>query len=473
MPDDGMSASTGGATGGATDAASVMQGVINDFSSQGGGDPAPAPAPTPDPAAPTDQPPADQAAGDGPPAEPTALDKWLESLSAQDQDQPNELATLLNEEAFNGLRENPEGLAQWAAQARGHLQKFNEGAERERALAEKVERIGGWEDAPKAFDIYGDLFRGDIALSEEDRAEFPEAVNYTERALMRVMGQDKATAYSLGAAVLNLMPEVLQHNANYLLKALGYDPKYAEDYKRVTEAGGFQVTQNQQAVQDWFKDNGIPLDQLSTFQRLPVKKQQDLLAGDVEAGKYDLQFYHDYYQNQDRAAKAEEAYRAQESNRVEYESLKTLGGEQRQVFQEYVDKGKALGLNDLEAAGLAAMAYAEIEEQYWDENSEARRVVDAWHGHIKTGNKLQRDGGRSGYRKAFETAYRRAASKHGSKRPGVPATPPAQTRAGAPTNGANQPQFNPATPPGNPGRPLTAAEQMEEIMREYGALPRK
>jgi hypothetical protein len=467
-----MNTSTGGATSGATDAASVMQGVINDFNSQGGGDPAPTPAPTPDPTTPTDHAHADQPPTDQSTPEPTALDRWLESLSAQDRDQPNDLANLLNEEAFNGLRENPEQLAQWATQARGHLQKLNEGTERERALAEKVERIGGWEDAPKAFDIYGDLFRGDIALSEEDRAEFPEAVNYAERALMRVMGQDKATAYSLGAAVLNLMPEILQHNASYLLKALGYDPKYAEDYKRVTEAGGFQVTQDQQAVQNWFKENGIPPDQLSTFQRLPVKKQQDLLAGDVEAGKYDLQFYHDYYQNHDRAAKAEESRIAHESSRVEYESLKTLGSEQRQVFQEYVDKGKALGLNDLEAAGLAALAYAEIEEQYWDEDSESRRVVDAWHGHIKTGNKLQRDGGRSGYRKAFETAYRRAASKHGSKRPGAPANPPAQTRAGAPPSNG-QPQFNPAPAPGNPGRSLTAAEQMEEIMREYGALPKK
>src|SRR5262249_55551961 len=147
--------------------------------------------------------------------------------------------------------------------------------------------------------------------------------------------------------------------------------------------------------------------------------------------------------------------------------IKTLGAEQRKVFDEYVAKGKALGLNELEATGLAAIAYAEIEGGYWDENSESRKIIDRWHGHIKSGNNLKKESGRNGYRKAFEQAYRKAAGKHSQKRPGLPTIAPNQTqkRVNGPTNGNNQPQFTPATPPGEDLNQLFGAELMDAILR--------
>jgi hypothetical protein len=282
---------------------------------------------------------------------------------------------------------------------------------------------------------------------------------------------DRNAAYSLGAAVLNHLPELIkdQHNAAYVLRTLGFDPKYAEDYRRVAESGGLQPMANQGEVVEWFRASGIPLDQLGTFNRLPQRKQADMLAGDVEAAKFDLQQYHDIFTERDQRTRNEEARRSQEYARLEYESTKTLGAEQRKVFDEYVAKGEALGLNKLEAAGLAAMAYAEIEGGYWDESSEARKVVDKWHGYIKSGNNLQKESGRSGYRKAFEAAYRKAAGQYKSPRPGVPAAPQAPRQPGAP-NSNNQPQFPPPTPPADDLNKLTGAELMDAILRREGAV---
>jgi hypothetical protein len=474
-------------TSGAPDAASLM-GQIIDSQGSGGGEPSPAPvpapAPAPQPPAATAEPPApadpNQPPADEQPAESVA--NWYEALLAQDQDQPDELATLLNEETFNGLSGNAEGLAAWSKKAFDHLRRLNEVAEREKTLGGSIERVGGWEDAPRALEIYGDLFRGDIELTEEDRADFPEAQTHAERALFRMMQHDKQAAYSLGAAVLNHMPELLTQewtdengvkhsNVGYILRTLGYDPKYANDYRRVAESGGLQPMANQQEVVDWFKESGIPLDQLSTFNRLPIDLQKDMLAGSLGAAKFHLQEYHDRFTERDQRARAEEAHRHQESVRLEYESAKTLGAEQRKVFDEYVQKGKALGLNDLEAAGLAAMAYAEIEGGYWDENSEPRKVVDRWHGYIKSGNRLQKESGRAGYRKAFEQAYRKAAGQYKSPRPGVPPAPTQpQPRPTGATNGNNQPQFTPPTPPVDDLNKLSGAELMDAILRRQGAI---
>ncbi len=454
-------------TGGSPDAASVMQQIISDHSS-GGGESSPSAAP---------EPPAPVASGEGqaplPAASPGQAEdapelNWYESLLASDQDQPDELTALTNEEAFNGLRANPEQLTDWAERAFGHLRKFGEGAERERSLATRAEYAGGWENAPQAFDIYGDMFRGGLALEEVD-ANYPDARSYADRALMRVMQADPVTAYTLGASVLNHMPDLLrdENNANYLLHTLGLDPKYIADYRRVAEAGGFQITEDRQAVLDWFKGNDIPSEQMDTLRRLPIKVQSDILAGDVEAGKFHLQEYHDKFTTKDREAKAAEARTIQERSRVEHESARSLATETRKVFNEYVQKGKAFGLDEVQAAGIAALAYAELEEQYWEDGTESRKVLDGWHGHIKTGNHLQIESGRSAYRKAFEAAYRRAASQYKPSRPGVPTAPNQPRVAGAPA-APGQSQFTPASPQASDLNGLTGEALMKEIMRQNG-----
>lgn len=466
MPDDGMSSGTSSTGGG--DAASVMQATISEFQGQGGGESspaaAPAPAPTP-PSVPGDVP----GTPPDPPAASTGQEvNWYEALLAESEDRPDELTALINEESFNGLRANPEQLGEWAQRAFGQLKQFGEGAERQRALEARAGYAGGWENAEHAFDLFGDLYRGDIPLSEADRADFPEAQSYSERALMRVMKQDPTTAYSLGAAVLNHMPELVKHNADYLMRSLGLDPKFAEDYKRVAEAGGFKMSEDQQVVHDWFKANDIPLDQLETFESLPVDLRHDMLAGKPQVSKYHLNNYHKDRVSEQRAAKANEARMAQERERVEYQSAQTLATEQRKVYQEYVDKGRALGLNDLEAAGLAAMAYSEIEQGFWDEASDSRKVIDDWHGHIKTGNKLQSDTGRSSYRKAFEAAYRKAAGQYKTKRAGV--TPTEPTKQPGALNGNTAPTFTPGAPPDARFNGLTGEALMNEILRSQGAI---
>lgn len=462
MPDEGI--------GGAPDAATVMQQTISEF--QGAGEGA---APDTQAATPPDEP--------SVPPEPET--DWYGAPFAGEQDQPNgmanrmadeqpdELATLLNEEAFNNLRETPEGLQDWAQKAFGHLRKYGELAELDRQLGEVAEYIGGWENAEHAFNLFGDLFRGDLPLDEGERAEFPAASGYAERAVLRLMGQNPQIAYQLGAAVLNHMPELLMepHNAGYLLRTIGLDPQYIEDYLQVAEMGGFQPTADQQEALDWFKAHDIPMEQLGTFQRLPIELQQDLLVGNPNAARFHLQRYHNDRLNQEQAARAAEDRYAQERDFIEYQSAQTLATEQRKVFEDYVAKGKALGLNDLEAAGLAAMAYAEIEGQYWEDGTESRKVVDSWHGHIRSGNKSQIESCRTNYRKAFESAYRRAAGQYSPKRPGLPAPQLHTPRIPGAPNGNNQPQFTPSTPLADELSKLTGAELMDEIMRQHGAIP--
>lgn len=456
---------TGG--GGMPDAASVMTQTISEFQAGGANG---SPESSPVPPATQDAPPQDPAQ----PAEPTndqqaegQTQNWYEQLLAQDGQQTDELAALLNQEAFDGLAQNPDQLSDWAKRAFGHLQKYSEGAERERNLAGGFEYIGGQDNAQQAFDLFGDIYRGNIALDEPD-GNFPDARNYAERGIMRILQNDPDTAYALGTAVLNLAPELLTANRDYLLHVLGYDPKYADDYKRVAESGGYNPSVDDTAIQEWFRAGNVPIDQVATLRRLPSKVQNDILNGDIEAGKFHLEQYHEQFNAKDRAEQARQQRVTQETDRVNFEATKTLGSEQRKVFDEYVEKGKALGLDPLQAAGAAALAYAEIESGYWKDGSNARRVVDTWHTNIKNGNKLQIDSGRSGYRKEFELAFRNALSQFKPNRPGVPANAPNQQRANpAPTSGNGQPQIT--TPTNNNVQPYRSSEDdMYEVMSKFG-----
>jgi len=117
-----------------------------------------------------------------------------------------------------------------------------------------------------------------------------------------------------------------------------------------------------------------------------------------------------------------------EINRVEYEASASVAAEQMQVFDEFVAKGEALGLNKLEAAGLAALAYKEFEAQYWKGDGESRKTLDDWHGRVKSGNKLHAADGRAAYVKAFDAAFKKVAESHKNHRPRNTPEPPERPR---------------------------------------------
>jgi len=94
-------------------------------------------------------------------------------------------------------------------------------------------------------------------------------------------------------------------------------------------------------------------------------------------------------------------------NAREYAASATLASETDRLFGEYVAKGKLAGLSDLEAVGLAAIAYQQFSRGYWKQGSDWQKAFDGWMGEVKAGYKLGPK--RDGFRKMFDDAFRRAA----------------------------------------------------------------
>ena len=152
---------------------------------------------------------------------------------------------------------------------------------------------------------------------------------------------------------------------------------------------------------------------------------------------------------------------------VEEKAQVSLADSTRQVFQEYIDRGKSLGLDPLQAAGAAALAYADLENSYWQADSEYRRTMDDWYGRLKSGNELQIQQTRSAYKKMFETAYRKALQANAPKRPtGTPMPGPRPVATAPQSQGA---QFVAPAPP-NGGGPSDPVDVMNDILRQYGAV---
>lgn len=197
-----------------------------------------------------------------------------------------------------------------------------------------------------------------------------EAHTEIESAVADLLESDPATAYSLGAALMNFAPDLLRHNQDFILDALG--------------------------------------------------------LGEAE---------------QQRAV--------EERARLDFQNGRAISRQTSQLFDEYVAKGKAAGLNDLEAVGLAALTYKEFETGFWSEgNSEWREAFNAWHGEIAAGRKLGK--GRDAFRKAFDGAYRKTVEANKGHKPRA-----AQERTERPA-------------PIYRGRVGDAEDVMKDIMRQHG-----
>jgi hypothetical protein len=158
-------------------------------------------------------------------------------------------------------------------------------------------------------------------------------------ALAEWMETDRQSAYELGAEILNAMPDLIEHNRDYLLSVLG-------------------------------------------------------LPGDAAAAEREIEA----------------------RNQADFEASRQVSTAMSEVFDEFVEQGKAAGLNDLEAAGLAAIAYREFEQQYWTGDGSWRGQLDDWHGRVKGGNKLHIGDARNNFRKAFDTVYGKLSATHKSQR---------------------------------------------------------
>ncbi|MGH9752777.1 MAG: hypothetical protein ACREA2_08325 [Blastocatellia bacterium] len=210
-----------------------------------------------------------------------------------------------------------------------------------------------------------------LASSAEDIVNFHPAQPYyqgmteAEHWLVGAMQEDPQGAFDLGAAILNQMPSLIQHNRNYVLRVLG-----------------------------------LPTDANAALRELQARE------------------------------------------RAEFQASQTVAIGAREIFNEFVEQGRRVGLNELEALGLAAASYMEVEKGFWAEGeSDWKRTVNDWTRRVLSGNKLHAQDRRSAYRRAFEAVYRRVAERYRHVTP----RKVAESRSG-----------------------LTGAELMESIIRERG-----
>lgn len=397
---------------------------------------------------------------------------WYEHLLAEQNNDPVR-ALLLDDTAWGAMQANPLQLGQWATNARTQIQQIHEREEELKRQEEDFEWFGGRANAGRAARLAGDLFRGEEALPDDEALKFGAngPRTYAERALHTLLtDKDHArVASELGVTVLNMMPGLLQANEDYLLHVLGYDPKLKADFKNVIQAGGYKPQADHEAVQGWFQANQIPLEYIGTFHRLPVKKQHDMLAGDVEAARFDLEQYHEKFSEKEQREQQARQAETQAEQELTQRTTRDLALDTAKIFDEYVEKGKAMGLNQLEAAGAAAMAYKAIEQGYWDDGTDTRRTFDNWFTQMKDGNKFQAELSKKSYKKLFEQEYRKALGQYQPKRPKPPVPSPGGQKPATPANGNQQSQFDPSTPP-NEARSLTPEELMTQVMRDYGVI---
>jgi hypothetical protein len=438
-------------------AATSMADIITEFNSPAPAS-APAPEPVPEPVAAVTP---DQPAGSDQQAEPTEpqISDWYQQFIATQDDDP--FAQFMDDSAFESIRSNPAELADYATRGREFIKSAADRVKAADQYLEQAEYFNGVENTPFALSLAGDLFRGDLELEEADGS----ARTHVERFLNSVKERHTDTYYDLGVAILNNAPELLDQNTPFLLRRLGLNPEMIDDYKAVTQAGGFQPPEDQAAEMQWVKENLTP-EMQSVYKRLTSDQKADLQKRTPAVRQNDLQIYKSYF---DRA-ESEEREKAESQRAQEFESqnyaMQTMAESTRGVFDEYVQKGIAAGLNPLEAAGAAAMAYRHLEETYWDAKSDSRKAQDAYFKHIKSRNELQMAAGKRGYQKLFEGQWRKALSSYSPKKStAAPPPNPAGPRPPVPPPARNgDPQFAPTTPEGAPAPP----KRILDIMREFG-----
>jgi hypothetical protein len=436
-------------------AATSMSDIISEFSAPSTPEPVASPVSAEAPAA-TAQSSAEQ------PAEPSTpeISEWYQQFIATQEEDP--FAGFLDDSAFETLRANPAELADYATRGRELIKNSADRVKTAEQLREQAEWFGGLDNAPFALSLAGDLFRGGLEL--EDTESDGSARTHVERFLNNVKEKHAETYYDLGVAILNNAPDLLDANTPFFLKRLGLNPELIDDYKAVTQAGGFQPPEDQAAEMEWVKTNLAPEFQ-PTYNRLTAAQKKDIRSRTADVAQLDLAIYKDHFDRKDAENRQSTEQRHRETQQIETRAMQTMAESTRGVFDEYVQKGVAAGLNPLEAAGAAALAYKHLEETYWDEKSESRKAQDAYFKHIKGGNDLQIQAGKRGYQKLFEAQWRKALSSYSpAKKPTAPPPAPTKGRPGSAPNAPGEPQFEATLPNGLPSPP----KDILSIMREHG-----
>jgi len=439
--------------------------IISEFSQPAGTVPATA-APDAQPDLSFGQPAATPEESGAPTETETLADDWWEKLLAE-QDAADPYAALLSDDAFASALADPGKSQEYWQQVHDALKTTVGQAQTLQQIEQAIEYAGGRGNLPGVTQLAGDLLRG--ALPIEDEENVPPGATYLGRFLDGVRRVEGTIYDDLIVAILN-DPNAdgqIQYNRDYLLHRLGLDPRHYDAYQTVAKMGGYTPPVDATAEQEWLQQN-IPAELHDTYRRLSPAKREDMRLAPLEVVVEDLrdkQFIFDSQQQAETARAQSEQQRAAET---EWKATRQLGDYQMSVFQEYQQKGEGLGLSPLEAAGIAALAYIDLQNAFWDEKSEARKVTDALYHRFKDGNPLQINGGQGQYKKLFDAAWRRAAAATPPRRkPTAPPPPPQNGASGPKVPAAPPPARQPQFPPGQPPSERVATT-INDIMREFG-----
>ena len=414
-----------------TDVGADVAAIVN----QGFGDPAPmsetAPAATPDPTttAPEQQAQPDaQGSQSGQPGE--GEDFWSQFL----QDEPAEAPDPWAKFTAEGLDQlnDPQALRQ----ALMDRQQFIDG-QRDRVTGlgkyEKLaEAIGGEESAAKAFSWAQSLMFG--------RQPLPDNPQYTylDKFLYDLYQFHEPTYRNLVSRAIEpmLSPESGKDYERIRTKVFeneGLPLTMIDDFKLVARSGGVaNVALGEEA--EFLQQ--IPQHLHQMFKEMPPEVRSDYIKNrSLAAAKYDLEDKHKTYQRDQRDAE----YRAEIERQARVERAEK--NEQAffdvtaVAFETLAKQFQAKGLDELRAAGAAALAVMQIERSYWSGDRNIRAIFQQLRDQIREGNdagiksgrnqylKLLTDAGRSGLRERAQKYVKKPGATTTKVPPGAPGAP--------------------------------------------------
>lgn len=154
----------------------------------------------------------------------------------------------------------------------------------------------------------------------------------------------------------------------------------------------------------------------------------DLAGAVIEEFPMILEAHRDYVLHQLGLSPAHIDAQMREYADAEFAHNQKISAETTKLFNSYVQKGQAAGLNPLEAAGLAALAYQQFQADYY-QNGAMRKSFDEWESEIRSGHKLGPK--RDAFNKTFDEAFQKVAAAH---RHHVPNSQPSRSQQPAQTS---------------------------------------
>lgn len=262
---------------------------------------------------------------------------------------------------------------------------------------------------------------------------------------------------------LQYEPAFVQQNFDALVERLSQEPAFAERFVARAEVQPYINSDLVDRSAEFLR--AVPQELHETFRNLKPAVQENLLYQDPRVAIEELvekKELADIKANQQRQQQQQQ--QAVEA-RQERQALQSAHKAQLGLYDQLVADAKANGYSDLEAAGIAAQAWRQIEEGYFDEGNSWQQLTDDLQRAYRKGDQDTAKKILNKFKEATVPLYKQTLRKN--LRPSQvrsrlrPAAPPAAPNA-------NAPRFDPAQPPGGPrgtvGQPITFKDYLDNTV---------